>query len=55
MAISYEGMGLAAHQFSGQKLPLLQTAVEWFGVCGEVVGEVQDDWEGGGGMLGCED
>lgn len=52
MAISYEGMGLAAHQFSGQKLPLLQAAVEWFGVCGELLGEVQDDWDGGGGGAG---
>ncbi|OOF99493.1 hypothetical protein ASPCADRAFT_402239 [Aspergillus carbonarius ITEM 5010] len=32
-AMSYEGMGLAAHNYSKNKLPLLQAAVEWFVVC----------------------
>ncbi|RAH59996.1 hypothetical protein BO85DRAFT_436916 [Aspergillus piperis CBS 112811] len=55
MAVSYEGMGLAAHQFSGQKLPLLQAAVEWFGVCEGVLEEVQGGWDGGSGVLMCEE
>ncbi|GLA78275.1 hypothetical protein AtubIFM55763_011003 [Aspergillus tubingensis] len=55
MAVAYEGMGLAAHQFSGQKLPLLQAAVEWFGVCGGVLEEVRGDWEDGSGVLMCEE
>ncbi|PWY89480.1 hypothetical protein BO94DRAFT_545472 [Aspergillus sclerotioniger CBS 115572] len=38
-AISYEGMGLAAHNYSKNKLPLLQAAVEWFVVCGGWVGD----------------
>ncbi|PYH36019.1 uncharacterized protein BO87DRAFT_433005 [Aspergillus neoniger CBS 115656] len=55
MAVSYEGMGLAAHQFSGQKMPLLQAAVEWFGVCGGVLEEVQGGLDGGSGVLMCEE
>ncbi|PYH74503.1 uncharacterized protein BO88DRAFT_439959 [Aspergillus vadensis CBS 113365] len=55
MAISYEGMGLAAHQFSAQKIPLLQAAVEWFGVCGGVLEEVQGSRDGGSGVLMCEE
>ncbi|GKZ16973.1 hypothetical protein AbraIFM66951_005700 [Aspergillus brasiliensis] len=56
MAISYEGMGLAAHQFSSQKMPLLQAAVEWFGVCGRLLDEVQGDWDDifGGTLGGCD-
>ncbi|PYI08464.1 hypothetical protein BO78DRAFT_468459 [Aspergillus sclerotiicarbonarius CBS 121057] len=41
-AISYEGMGLAAHNYSKNKLPLLQAAVEWFVVCGGWVADAYD-------------
>ncbi|RAK96376.1 uncharacterized protein BO80DRAFT_505464 [Aspergillus ibericus CBS 121593] len=41
-AISYEGMGLAAHNYSKNKLPLLQAAVEWFVACGGWVADADD-------------